>query len=279
MLRLMEWLNIYTYACIYQTLTSRTSCCGFLSFKWINSPPLTVFILEHHDSLDYEDETNDCGLRKTQFSQRIYEENSLESSNTTPRWTSSSTKPRPITRSNSADVTTNVFQVPVKLPTSKENTFVRRSSSTDRADASAAPKSLPAMPKRSGRNINNTWNGRQKGVRPSVIGGGDVFARNSTARRSVNGGGYDANGRRVSHSANTSPTKGRLRQELLKTVKKNDDDLVIAQEVQAILRKYGSLTILNDDAMDDNRFYYSPRKDSRPDNHVSRIPAPVTHRA
>lgn len=113
------------------------------------------------------------------------------------------------------------------------------------------------------------------------------FSRNSAGRRSVSVSNYDSNGRRICNSANTSPTKGRLRQELLKTVKKNDDDLVIAQEVQAILRKYGSLTILNDDLnsgpnslVDDNRGgYYSPRKDSRPENHGSRIPAPVTHRA
>lgn len=173
-----------------------------------------------------------------------------------------------------------MFQVPVKLPASKENTFIR-SSSTDRSDS--GPKSLPA-PKKT-RNINNTWNGRQKAARPSVS---DVFtspfSRNTTGRRSVSVSNYDSNGRRICNSANTSPTKGRLRQELLNTVKKNDDDLVIAQEVQAILRKFGSLTVLNDDGsnglLDDNRGgYYSPRKDSRPDNHVSRIPAPVTHRA
>lgn len=113
------------------------------------------------------------------------------------------------------------------------------------------------------------------------------FSRNSAGRRSVSVSNYDSNGRRVSASANTSPTKGRLRQELLKTVNKKADDLVIAQEVQAILRKFGSLNVLNDDLnsgpnslVDDNRSgFYSPRKDSRPDNHVSRIPAPVTHRA
>lgn len=195
---------------------------------------------------------------------------------TSTKWTP---KPRPISRSNSADVT-SVFEVPVKLSASKENTFIR-SSSTERTDS--GPKSLPA-PKKGSRNINNTWNGRQKAARPSVV---DVFstpfARNSAGRRSVSVSNYDNNGRRICNSANTSPTKGRLRQELLKTVKKNDDDLVIAQEVQAILRKFGSLTILNDDKnslVDDNRGgYYSPRKDSRPDNHVSRIPAPVTHRA
>lgn len=192
------------------------------------------------------------------------------------KWTP---RPRPISRSNSVEVTT-AFDV--KLPVTKENTFIR-SNSSDRTDS--GPKSLPA-PKKNSRNINNTWNGRQKAVRPSVA---DVFSspftRNSAGRRSVNVCNYDSNGRRISVSANTSPTKGRLRQELLKTVKKNDDDLVIAQEVQAILRKFGSLTVLNDDSgphslLDDNNRsgFYSPRKDSRRDNHVSRIPAPVTHR-
>lgn len=195
------------------------------------------------------------------------------------KWTP---KPRQISRSNSVEVAT-AFDGP-KLTTTKENTFVR-SSSIDRADS--GPKSLPA-PKKNSRNINNTWNGRQKAARPSVA---DVFStpfsRNTATRRSVSVSNYDSNGRRIS-SANTSPTKGRLRQELLKTVKKNEDDLVIAQEVQAILRKFGSLNVLNDElgsgpqslVEDQTRAgYYSPRKDSRRDNHVSRIPAPVTHRA
>lgn len=143
-------------------------------------------------------------------------------------------------------------------------------------------------------NVNNTWNGRQKTPRPSVIDAfsppSAAFTRNSQTRRSIAATNYTGNGRRSSQSANTSPTKGRLRQELLKTVKKNADDLAIAQEVQEILKKYGSLNLLDNDLIsgpnslrtneeDPKGAYRSPRKDSRPDNHLSRIPAPISHRA
>ncbi|KAF5285775.1 hypothetical protein FQR65_LT13054 [Abscondita terminalis] len=154
-----------------------------------------------HQTLDCEDDTNDAGLRRTQFS-HIYN------------------------------------------------------------DEKATP---PPKEKR------GTWSGRQKSQRPSLCA--DTFSpppmqRNSPGRRSVNVNRRPA-------SASTSPTKGRLKDELLKAVKNNNDDLTIAEQVKKLLKKYGSLTVLD---KDDAIVCRSPRKDSKPDNMISRIPAPIPHK-
>lgn len=188
-------------------------------------------------------------------------------------------------RSESADKA-NVETKPITNGVAKQRSFVRSNSSEQEKKSPPTAKKTTAK-----ANVNNTWNGRQKTPRPSVIDAFSPpsgFARNSQTRRSIAATNYTGNGRRASQSANTSPTKGRLRQELLKTVKKNADDLAIAQEVQEILKKYGSLNLLDNDLIsgpnslrndDDKGAYCSPRKDSRPDNHVSRIPAPISHKA
>lgn len=242
---------------------------------------------EHHDSIDYNDDTNDCGLRRTQFSSRMYSENSSDSAQ-------SPVKDQPISylRRSASVEKAYAPEKPQNAP-QKQRSFVR-SASTERG-AEKSNKSLPPSKKSTNnKNINNTWNGRQKSARPSLADAfsngpsPSAFSRNSAGRRSLAVGNYDSNGRRVvnSNSANTSPTKGRLRQELLKTVKKNADDLAIAQEVQAILKKYDSLNILDDFSSGPSSIrseperggYYSPRKESRPENHISRIPAPISHR-
>lgn len=110
------------------------------------------------------------------------------------------------------------------------------------------------------------------------------FARNSTTRRSVSASSYDQNGRRISQSANTSPTKSSsLRKELLEAVKNtNGDDKQMLDKLQKLLKQYSNLSFESDDTLvvtsrqkeEDKRSFRSTRKDSRPDV-ISRIPAPV----
>ncbi|KAJ3650718.1 hypothetical protein Zmor_016800 [Zophobas morio] len=188
---------------------------------------------EHH--LDGPDDTNDVGLRKTQFSQRIYEDG----------------KPKP--------------KEPPKKETSPPVT----------REKSPLPKASPKKSDRFG-----TWSGRQKQTRPSL--NLETFSpplsRNAHTRRSITPSPHE---RRYS-SASSSPTKGNLKQELINTVYQTDDETVIVEKVQKLLKEYGSWTNLDVD--DGNRkfvrggdrmSYRSPRKDSRPDNNLSRIPAPV----
>lgn len=217
----------------------------------------------------------------------MYSENSTDSAQ-------SPTKEQPIAylRRSASVEKAYVPEQKLQNASQKQRSFVR-SASTERSLEKGCNKSLPPSKKSANKNINNTWNGRQKGARPSLADAfssspaASAFSRNSAGRRSLAVGNYDSNGRRVASSANTSPTKGRLRQELLKTVKKNADDLAIAQEVQAILKKYDSLNILDDFPSGPSSIrseperggYYSPRKESRPENHISRIPAPISHRA
>lgn len=201
-------------------------------------------------------------------------------------------------------------------PRQKENSFTKkdrftpppkekslsRANSSERAELQRSPKRSSPGPKKVESKI-NTWNGRPKASRPSVTADTFVspFVRNSTGkqrcqsisssviqnflgfsgRRSVSA----VNERRAS-SANTSPTKSRLRQELIQAVKHADDDATIAQQVQELLKKYGSLSTLNDVEPQPSRFtrntgermsVRSPRKDSKPENNISRIPAPVSY--
>lgn len=220
-----------------------------------------------------EDDLNDFGLRKTHFSEKMYE-NSDKS-----KPTIDSPKKSIPTRKENSFVQTKKNNPAAK----KENSFVH--TSPKRPPPSAAVYSKSKM-------MTNTWNGRQKQARPSlgnlqsfttdsVRSSPSNFARNSTGRRSVS---YD----RRSSSAATSPTKT-LKDELLNVVKKAHNDEAIAIQLQEILKRYGSLNILNGDGdsgpeslpasfgrhSGERMSYRSPRKDSRPENNFSKIPAPV----
>lgn len=187
--------------------------------------------VEH--KLDEED-INEVGLRKTQFSQRIYENDD---------------QPKP-------------KAVPKTPPPQK--------------------KSQPAVPSKV-----NTWNLSPRRQRSSLTPETfqSPFGRHAPTRRSVSAVGHE----RKSSSLHTSPTKGRLRDELIKAVKSTDDDTQMALQVQELLKKYGSLNVLNgdgDNLTDDNAFrrastarvsFRSSRKDSKGDNSMSRIPAPILH--
>ncbi|KAL3271853.1 hypothetical protein HHI36_022323 [Cryptolaemus montrouzieri] len=116
------------------------------------------------------------------------------------------------------------------------------------------------------------------------------FARNSATRKIVSAVGYD----RKSSSLNTSPTNGKLRQELIKSVETTEDDALMSLHAQELLKKYGSLNMLDDDE-DDHQYkclpdersfkkstgimsFRSSRKDSKTDILHSRIPAPISYK-
>ncbi|XP_025837668.1 GAS2-like protein pickled eggs isoform X2 [Agrilus planipennis] len=224
---------------------------------------------EHHDSLDYEDDTNDAGLRKTKFS-FIY-------NSSTPKPTQN--KPQ-ITKEKS-------FEHPRSKPVSRSNSN-ERSSPDHHASPKTTKSNSPTMKKSTSKPNISTWSGRQKSTRPSLTADTfsssppiSAFNRNIATRRSLCSPASYA--RRTTQSANTSPTKGKLREELLKTVKSNKDDETIAEQVKILLRKYGSLTVLDDDELivngDEMTIHTSPRKDSKPGyTKHSRIPAPISHK-
>ncbi|KAJ8934028.1 hypothetical protein NQ314_013625 [Rhamnusium bicolor] len=230
-----------------------------------------------------EDDLNDFGLRKTQFSQRIYEndiraklERNLQSMEKLTEFPNKSPKTQ---KENSF-----TKQKENSFTLQKEKSLSRANSTEGSIEVHKSPKRQPTPVKKVESKI-NTWNGRPKTSRPSLTTETYVspFARNSTGRRSVSAVNHD----RRSTSANTSPTKGRLRQELLQAVKQSEDDAIIAQQVQELLKKYGSLNTLNDEQdfqpskftrnTGDRMSYRSPRKDSRPENNLSRIPAPMSY--
>lgn len=104
---------------------------------------------------------------------------------------------------------------------------LRRTSSTDKVGTKKP--AAPAAPKKTDNSKINTWNGRPRSTRPSLTTDTYVspFQRNTTGRRSVSALGE----RRISASANSSPTHSRLKQELLNAVKKANDDETIALQV------------------------------------------------
>ncbi|KAK5638757.1 hypothetical protein RI129_013052 [Pyrocoelia pectoralis] len=199
---------------------------------------------EHHELIDYDDDTNDAGLRRTQFS-HIYKENPEKKK--------------------------LVKQTSLEKPRSRAN-------SKERIQPEMSPKLIQ-------KSNGNTWSGRQRSARPSLTA--DTFSpppliRNSPTRRSATTI-HAPRARRSSLSATTSPTKGKLKDELLEAVKNNNDDISIAEQVKKLLKKYSSLTVLdtNNKRSDthDQVTFRSPRKDSKPDNMISRIPAPILHKA
>ncbi|ERL84887.1 hypothetical protein D910_02310, partial [Dendroctonus ponderosae] len=173
------------------------------------------------DVEENEDELNDFGLRKTNFSQRIYENDSK-----LLRRTPEPPRSHPQSPTTETDRQHSVGSMR-SSPRPEERPQLKRASSSDKVITS--PKRAPAVPPITTKKADsktNTWNGRQRPVRSSI--GPDTyvspFQRNATGRRSVSALGE----RRTSMSANSSPVKSRLKQELLNAVKKADDDESIA---------------------------------------------------
>lgn len=251
-----------------------------------------------------EDELNDVGLRRTNFSHKLYLE-SLKNLRKSPEPHGSSPT-SPVSETDSARTllsnqkpSNNLGSLARIANKIKERSFSedrpkpKRESSIDlgeplRNGTGGSPKksistSNNASPKK-GDSKTSTWNGRGRSSRPSLTTDTYVspFQRNNNGRRSMSAVGE----RRISVSANTSPAKSRLKQELLQTVSKCDNDETMAQEIQELLRKYGSMTTLDKEESfstpsfarqtKERKSYRSPRKDSRPENNHSRIPAPVT---
>lgn len=212
---------------------------------------------EHQDTTDYIDETNDCGLRKTSFSKIFMETDKQQSM-----------QKRDLQIVNNADVKTSRS----------------RSSSIERT---TTPQYIPSSRrimmgvKNQTGTVNNTWNGRQKQQRlplnPDLYS--PNFTRNSSGRRSVNNLQYDQNGRRLSQSANTSPTKTNLRQELICVLKSTNNEEMIAREVEKLVKQYSMTNLNGEDDIDSPKRKNNKRKDSRTDVGISKIPVPLTHKS
>lgn len=153
---------------------------------------------------------------------------------------------------------------------------------------SARPGSTPK--------VNNTWNSPRLRQRSSITA--DTFSR-PNKKHSVPSPvpktktQYDQNGRRVINSTNSSPTKSPLRQELLKAAECVNDDSEMLNKIKNILKQYGPFESKKDDFEDFTSVWvngsnkssneelkiFTPRKDSKPENNISRIPAPVGKRS
>lgn len=233
-----------------------------------------------------DEDLNEFGLRRTHFSQKIYGndlkttleknlqsmEKLSESSSTSPETTTHETITKK--KEKSFTLTNDDAQI-------KKKSFSRINGAEAKGgEIQKSPKKTPSQAKKGDSKI-NTWSGRSRHSRPSI--GQDTFvqqfSRNSPVRRSVSG----LTDRRSS-STNTSPTKNKLKQELLQVVSQANSDEDVALQVQILLKKFGSLNTLNDEDKytsmgpvrnsPERMSIRSPRKDSRPENHISRIPAP-----
>lgn len=143
--------------------------------------------------------------------------------------------------------------------------------------------------------VNNTWNGPRQKQRSSITA--ETFnkpvKKHSTPTTNAKPKAvYDQNGRRIVSSTNSSPTKSPLRQELLKAAETLNDDAEMLDRIKNILKQYGpfdynkegyedftSAWVNNSKKTNDDSKTYAPRKDSKPENNVSKIPAPVFKRS
>lgn len=153
-------------------------------------------IAEHHQNSDSE--LNDFGLRRTQFSQRIYEngmksklernlqsmEQLSESPNKSPKATTkepSFTKQKETTPRQKE----NSFSKKDRFTPPPKEKSLSRGNSSERAEVQRSPKRASPAPKKVESKI-NTWNGRPKASRPSLTSDTFVspFVRNSTGNQS-----------------------------------------------------------------------------------------------
>ncbi|KAK9746227.1 Growth-Arrest-Specific Protein 2 Domain [Popillia japonica] len=234
--------------------------------------------IEHQDSIDLEDDTNDMGLRKTHFSEKIYKDNPeirRQQQQQQQQQQQHQHQQQQQTQQNQQTPARSIQQAPPSLPS--------RSNSVDRmelpvAKSTSSPrKSIPKY----ASNINNTWSARPKNTRASLTPESftSPFNRTSPARRSIASFQPQTRG---TQSANTSPTKINFRQQLIRAAKQGDNDEIVIEEVHKLLRQYVSQNSLNefDDfktKTEENRNVIKGRKDSRP-NLATRIPGPVSAR-
>lgn len=178
--------------------------------------------------VDYPDNTNDSGLKKTEYS-KIYIENN---------------KARDLENGHGKEIKSSQL----------------RANSVEADHPKIMTRKAPSPP-----TANNTWSGRQNQRRPTINSDTftSIFNRNSPTRRSVN---YDQNGHRLSQSANTSPTKTKLRQEII-MLTADEDDGQILENLQKLINHYS----------DTPKHRNQKRKDSRTDVGLSKIPMPFAH--
>lgn len=151
-----------------------------------------MLFIEHQQDFNEED-LNDCGLRKTKYSEKLYMKNKLEQNLETMERLSLSPTESPEDRTRNDFCTAKSKEAPVKQkcpssprPSRKEKSFVdqkppsRAASVEHKTDITSSPR------KRVNSKIedskNSTWNGRSKATRPSLNAETYVspFARNST---------------------------------------------------------------------------------------------------
>lgn len=171
-----------------------------------------------------------------------------------------------------------------------------RSNSVERGSIETSPFKRQSIAYRSARPSSamgkvNTWNGPRQKQRPSLTS--DTFTKPGKKCNSPNSKpkvSYDQNGRRIANSANSSPTKSPLRQELLKAAEQFNNDAEMLEKLKDLLKQYGPFDYPKDELGDLTSAWVNqskpvedkmitPRKDSKPENNVSKIPAPIFKRS
>jgi hypothetical protein len=237
---------------------------------------------ERQNSIDLEDDSTECG--KVKYSATLSTKSSsnpssaISSLETTPTQTQSPSKiSTPRSRQNSTDRTNNFgFQ---RSPSNLERRSYRRNSfDKTEVDSKITNSSMTrannqkVTAKTKTPNINYTWNGRAKTPRPNLndVFQNSNFTRNSATRRSTTS--TVQNGRRLSQSAATSPTKSSLKEELAEIIAQPYDEATLKENIQKILQQYN---------FKEEAEKISKRRDSknRENTPMSRIPAPVLHRS
>uniref|UniRef100_A0A6P7H0M8 Uncharacterized protein LOC114345381 n=1 Tax=Diabrotica virgifera virgifera TaxID=50390 RepID=A0A6P7H0M8_DIAVI len=141
---------------------------------------------ENEHQVYVDDDLNEFGLRRTQFSQRIYENDTKtilektrhaidklsESSSSSPETTTNETL-SPKKKERSFSSTKEGLQA-------RRKSYIRSNSSEANIDVQKSPKRTPSQPKKADSKI-STWSGRPKASRASISQDTfQPFARNST---------------------------------------------------------------------------------------------------
>lgn len=259
---------------------------------------------EQHDSIidiPIDDDTNDCGLRRTNYSLQIYGEDSL-----------SSIKPKICTtsRQNSVESTNSNTQQPQSLPYIKTTTSKTSPTSMNNNVAAmsngggGSRGSSPRKTTNGGAGIklqHGTWSGRGIGGSGKSRGALTVetfspqgpqslttdftptqasFKRNSALRMTT--GTPTNRSRRGSQSAHTSPNKtcNNLKHDLMKTLRQcgdNVDDDQLVERLHKLIKQHSSASLYSVlGGGEEGVGTVKSRRDSRADTQgSSRIPAPA----
>lgn len=189
-----------------------------------------VFITDDEITIDIAGST---GLRKTGFSENLFD------TNITPN-----TKAQPASKIPMSPTPSRRKSADTPTAASEKTSSLNRKIPTYRSVRSKANQS-------SGEQKDNTWSGRTTKQRQSLAAdtfdtkGSSTLSRNSPARASSTS--YDKNGRRnkpASNSVNTSPSKtgpkSSLAQQLMEAAAAAENDSQIIEKVKTLLSKYSN---------------------------------------